>query len=70
MRNISPAGNDESLREALDHLVCAIELLDQAGAPAHIAAHVDLAAHEVKNLGEPGPWQASVTDIETNADPQ
>lgn len=69
MRNFSSAENHESLREALNLLVCAIELLDQAGAPGHIAAYVDLAAHEVKNLSEPVQWQASVTDIETNADP-
>lgn len=37
------------LRNALDHLRLALGLLDRAGAPAQIGAHVDLAAHQ---LGE------------------
>ena len=37
------------LRDALDHLGIALGLLDLAGAPAQIGAHVDLAAHQ---LGE------------------
>jgi hypothetical protein len=38
------------LSEALNHLQSAIELLDRAGAPGHIAAHVDLAARQLEDL--------------------
>ena len=42
--------NGEALTEALHHLRTAISLLDQADGPAHIAAHVDLAAHHLNDL--------------------
>ena len=32
---------------ALDNLHAALDALDRAGAPGHIGAHVDLAAHEL-----------------------
>lgn len=35
------------LATALEHLQTAIELLDEAEAPGQIAAHVDLAAHQL-----------------------
>lgn len=38
---------DCSLADALTHLQQAIELLDSAGAPPNIAAHLDLAAHQL-----------------------
>lgn len=37
----------EMLAEAAAHLQSALDLLDRAGAPAQIGAHVDLAAHEL-----------------------
>lgn len=37
----------DMLAEAATHLQVALELLDRARAPAHIGAHVDLAAHEL-----------------------
>ena len=37
-------------REALDRLQAAIEMLDRANAPGHIAAHVDLAMHQLQEL--------------------
>lgn len=37
------------LSNALVHLKSAIELLDQAAAPGHIAAHVDLAANQLED---------------------
>jgi hypothetical protein len=43
------------LAEALQHMRQAIELLDQADAPAQIAAHVDLAVHQL--LDSIGPQQ-------------
>lgn len=36
------------LSEALSHLEAAIGILDRAGAPGHIAAHVDLAARQLE----------------------
>lgn len=38
------------LASALFHLHSAIELLDLAGAPGQIAAHVDLAANQLEGL--------------------
>ena len=35
------------LVQAFDHLQAAIELLDRAAAPGQIAAHVDLAVHQL-----------------------
>lgn len=37
-----------ALGEALQLLRSAIEVLDREAAPGHIAAHVDLAAHELE----------------------
>lgn len=49
----------QALRDALDHLRAALELLDRAGAPPQIGAHVDLGAHHIQSalgdLGEPAP---------------
>lgn len=42
--------NDETLARALDHLLSAIQLLDLAGAPSQIAAHVDLSACQLADL--------------------
>jgi hypothetical protein len=36
--------------EALLRLQSGIELLDQANAPGHIAAHVDLAMHQLRQV--------------------
>lgn len=41
------AVQQKMMTTALDHLQQAIELLDQAEAPGQIAAHVDLAAHQL-----------------------
>lgn len=44
------ASDGESLLvEALKHLRAAIVLLDRAQAPAQIAAHVDLATHQLSD---------------------
>lgn len=43
-----PVGEDRNiLLLALDQLQRAINLMDQGHAPAHIAAHVDLAIHQL-----------------------
>lgn len=40
----------ELLIEAVDHLRSAIELLDRASAPGHIACNVDLARNQLEEL--------------------
>lgn len=47
-RSDSAATHQEQLIRALDHLRAAIALLDAADAPPHIAAHVDLALHQLQ----------------------
>ena len=42
-----------ALAEGLKHIRRAIELLDAAGAPANIAAHLDLAAHQLSQVITP-----------------
>jgi len=45
-----PAGTQQQmLLQALNQLTSAIDLLDQAKAPAHIAAHVDLAVSQLRD---------------------
>jgi len=39
----------QSLRDALNFLRSAVDLLDSAEAPAHIAAHVDLAMCQLED---------------------
>lgn len=46
--NDQPVGEDrEVLLVALNRLQSAIQLMDQGQAPGHIAAHVDLAIHQL-----------------------
>lgn len=46
--NEQPVGEDrELLMLALNRLQSAIQLMDQGRAPGHIAAHVDLAIHQL-----------------------
>jgi hypothetical protein len=49
--NPSPARS--MLEAALEQLQCAIALLDRAGAPGQIAAHVDLAANQLADIIQP-----------------
>jgi hypothetical protein len=42
--------HDHELSLALDYMRKAMALLDEVDAPAHIAAHVDLAAHQLQEL--------------------
>lgn len=39
----------EALSDALSQIERAIALLDGVDAPAHIAAHLDLASHQLRN---------------------
>jgi hypothetical protein len=43
-------GKQDVLLDALTHLRAAIEILDQVDAPAHIAAHVDLAVNQINDV--------------------
>lgn len=55
--------------EALKQLQSAIDLLDSSDAPAHIAAHIDLAAHQLQDLiGSRSPT-ADPVQIDRNAEP-
>jgi hypothetical protein len=47
---MSPAALKKRLETALSLLRGAIDLLDEANAPGHIAAQVDLAAHQLESL--------------------
>jgi len=48
---MSPARtSEEMMTTALLHLRAAIDLLDRADAPGQIAAHVDLACHQLEDL--------------------
>ena len=44
------SGQQDLLTDALSLLQSALELLDEAGAPAQIGAHVDLAIHQLGSL--------------------
>jgi len=46
------AAGDELLGQALDQLQLALTLLDEAQAPGQIAAHVDLAIHQLRDAIE------------------
>lgn len=50
-----------ALRDALNHLQSALDLLDRAGAPAQIGAHVDLARHELIPLVPSSSGEATPT---------
>lgn len=52
MPNNSSLDEHQRLWDALNHLRHALELLDQLEAPPHIAAHVDLAVHQLTGFVE------------------
>lgn len=56
-----PVSDDRQLLLlALDQLQAAIGLLDQGGAPGHIAAHVDLAINQLADAIGIGPAGESI----------
>lgn len=60
---------NDQLSLALEYLLKAIEQLDEARAPAHIGAHIDLAMHQLRGVitgDSEGHWQ---NQIDTNAEP-
>jgi len=54
---------------ALEHLQFAIRLLDDSDAPAHIAAHIDLAVHQLQEAISGEPRNYRLGQIDTNAEP-
>lgn len=59
----------QMLEQAMEHLTSAIDKLDAASAPAQIAAHLDLARHQLQdalNREETG----ARTQMDRNAEPQ
>lgn len=54
---------------ALEHLQLAIRLLDESNAPAHIAAHVDLAVHQLQEAITTRPSNYRIGQMDTNAEP-
>lgn len=56
MSQSMPNKSPPTLHAALDYLESSLQLLDDAGAPADIGAHVDLAVHRLRAvLAEPEP---------------
>jgi len=53
----------QALVEALNHVTAAIAILDQESAPAHIAAHLDLAGHLLRQKIALAPL-SHVSDID------
>lgn len=66
------SGVDTTVRavwtDALHRLRSVIDLLDRSSAPGHIAAHLDLAAHQLQEAINSVP--ALVNQIDRNAEPQ
>jgi hypothetical protein len=52
-------GREQMLRDAANHLQSAIDLLDGAAAPGHIAAHVDLGLQQLKDVISMAPRAGS-----------
>jgi hypothetical protein len=50
MSDITRHSRQEQLEAALAYFQSGLALLDGAGAPAHIGAHVDLAIHELGGI--------------------
>nr|NUR37122.1 hypothetical protein [Sphingomonas sp.] len=56
--------------DALEQIKSAIESLDRANAPGHIAAHLDLATHQLRDFIDTVVPHASFDQIERKAAPQ
>jgi hypothetical protein len=65
-----PTSNWQLHLDALKQLQSAIELLDRANAPGHIAAHVDLAMHQLQDLIDSEVAGERLVQMERNAAPQ
>lgn len=69
MRDPYAARQHNMLLEALSNLQTALDLLDQASAPAQIGAYVDLAIHELSAAVAAVPRGVAVGQIARNAEP-
>lgn len=61
--------SEDPWREALKQLQAAIDLLDSSDAPAHIAAHIDLAAHQLQDLIGSRSLTLGIVQIDRSAEP-
>lgn len=62
------AVNQQQWTIALQRLKSAMEVLDRAQAPAQIAAHVDLAIHQLQDAIDTAAGDAQCTEIDMNAE--
>jgi hypothetical protein len=65
-----PSEAVELYLSVMQHLQTAIEQLDRANAPGHIAAHLDLALHKLQDVIESEQVGGRSVQIERNAAPQ
>ena len=63
-------GREELMSRALQHLRSALQLLDEADAPAHLGARVDLVIHELYLALAQITAGGALSHIDRNADPQ
>ncbi len=70
MNSDYPSSGRQLHLDALNQLKSAIDLLDRANAPGHIAAHVDLAMHQLQDVIDSEFAGARLTQMERNAAPQ
>lgn len=63
-------GREKLYLDALQLIRSSIRLLDQANAPGHIAAHLDLALHQLEDAIERDSADARPVQIERKAAPQ
>lgn len=70
---------EQMMLSALDLLTAAIQLLDRAGAPGHIATHLDLASHQLEDvlpkalvarLSRSDPWHEDGETVSTIPQPR
>src|SRR2546423_15591228 len=56
--------------EALQRLQSAIDMLDRANAPGHIAAHVDLAMHQLQDVIDAEATRAREAQLQSKGAPK
>lgn len=64
------SGREQLFLKVLEQLHSSIKLLDGANAPGHIAAHIDLAMHQLQDVIEGEFAGVRMVQIERNAAPQ
>ncbi len=63
-------GREKLYLDALQLIQSSIRLLDRANAPGHIAAHLDLALHQLEDAIEQECGEARLVQIDRKAAPQ